>query len=295
MKKKMFRNVLSLVMAGLMMLGLTACGSSATKTAETTETTVPTTATTETTVPTTASSGALEKLQEKGKIVIGMSAACPPYEFHSVANGDDEIIGCDVELIKAVAEDLGVDYEIKDMDFDGLLMALQAGKIDMIISAMSPTEEREENADFSDVYYKDKHVIVINIDDKENIIANSDLQGKTIGVIKSSVQETIVNDTITEAKTKSLGKTTDLSLDLGSKKVDAILVDIPTAKLLCKANDKIMMTEIYYEDDSAGAAIAMPEGTDREIMDVVNATIARIKPEYTDWLANAMELVEEQQ
>lgn len=230
----------------------------------------------------------LADMQKKGKIVVGMMAATPPYEFHSSENGEDKIIGCDIKLIEAVSKDLGVDYEIKDMDFDGLLVALQAGKIDMIVSAMSPTEERSKNADFSNVYYKDKHVIVINKDNVGTIKSADDLNGKTIGVIKSSVQEGIVNNNIPNATSKSLGKSTDLSLDLGSKKVDAILVDVPTATLLCNANDKITKTEIYYEDNTAGAAIAMPKGTDPEIMKKINATIDRVKPDFTNWLTEAM-------
>lgn len=277
MKKSFLKKAVISTLVGLMSFSVVGCGASKTETS--TETSAKTSVTT------------LKDLQEKGKIVVGMMAATPPYEFYS--SDGDEIIGCDVKLIEEVAKDLGVEYEIKDMDFDGLLVALQAGKIDMIVSAMSPTEERSKNADFSDVYYKDKHVIVINKENEGKIKTSADLEGKSIGVIKSSVQEQIVNDDISGATVKALGKSTDLSVDLGYNKVDAILVDVPTAKLLCKANDKIMATEIYYEDNTAGAAIAMPKGTDAEIMNTVNATIERVKPEFTNWLAEAMEQVEQ--
>lgn len=279
MKKGFLKRVLTSVVLGSMIFSMAGCGTS--KTEPSTETS------------TKAASTSLKDLQKKGKIVVGMMAATPPYEFHSSENGEDKIIGCDIKLIDAVAKDLGVEYEIKDMDFDGLLVALQAGKIDMIVSAMSPTEERSKNADFSNVYYKDKHVVVVNKDDSAKIKGAEDLDGKTIGVIKSSVQEEIVNNDITKATTKSLGKSTDLSLDLANKKVDAILVDIPTATLLCNANDKITKTEIYYDDDTAGAAIAMPKGTDAEVMGKINATIEKVKPEFTGWLTEAMSQVQQ--
>lgn len=279
MKKGFLKKLLTITVAGLMTLSMVGCGSTQTSTQK--EETKKTSGTT------------LEQLQKKGKIVVGMMAATPPYEFHAVQNGKDEIIGCDIKLIDAVAKDLGVKYEIKDMDFDGLLVALQAGKIDMIVSAMSPTPERAKNADFSNVYYKDKHVIVINKENSGKIKSANDLEGKTIGVIKSSVQEQIVTQKITKASTKSLGKSTDLSLDLGNKKVDAILVDMPTAKLLSKANNKIELTEIYYDDDTAGAAIAMPKGTDPKVMEIVNKSIEKSKPQFTDWLAEAMEQVQQ--
>lgn len=281
MKKGFLKKLITITVVGLMTFSLAGCGSSNTSSTSANQETKK------------ASGATLEQLQKKGTIVVGMMAATPPYEFHAVQNGKDQIIGCDIKLIDQVAKDLGVKYEIKDMDFDGLLVALQAGKIDMIVSAMSPTPERAKNADFSNVYYKDKHVIVINKDNHGKINSSSDLDGKTIGVIKSSVQEQIVQKTITKAKTKSLGKSTDLALDLGSKKVDAILVDIPTAKLLSKANDKIELTEIYYNDDTAGAAIAMPKGTDPKVMEIVNKSIDKAKPVFTDWLTEAMGQVQQ--
>lgn len=281
MKKGFLKKLITMTVAGLMTFSLAGCGSSNSGSTSASQETKK------------ASGATLEQLQKKGTIVVGMMAATPPYEFHAVQNGKDQIIGCDIKLIDQVAKDLGVKYEIKDMDFDGLLVALQAGKIDMIVSAMSPTPERSKNADFSNVYYKDKHVIVINKDNHGKINSPADLDGKTIGVIKSSVQEQIVQKTITKAKTKSLGKSTDLALDLGSKKVDAILVDMPTAKLLSKANDKLELTEIYYNDDTAGAAIAMPKGTDPKVMEIVNKSIDKAKPVFTDWLTEAMEQVQQ--
>ena len=234
----------------------------------------------------------LDALKEKGTLTVGMMAATPPYEFHKLVDGEDEIIGCDIRLLDEVCADLGVDYELKDMDFEGLLMAMQAGKIDMIISAMSPTEERSKNADFSDVYYKDRHQIIVHKDDAENIKTAEDLSGKTIGCVKSSVQEQIVLNQIDGASAKSLGKSVDLGLDLASKKIDAVLVDIPTAKLLTDSNDKLVLADIFYDDDTLGAAIAMPKGTGADIMESVNGTIARVKDDFGNWVAEYMEQVD---
>lgn len=236
----------------------------------------------------------LDAVKEKGKIVVGMMAAVPPYEFHQVNGAEDEIVGSDVELIKEIAKDLGVDYEIKDMEFDGLLMALQTGKIDMVVSSMAPTAERAENADFSDVYYECDYYIVIHKDDKENIVKAEDLKGKTIGVQKSSTMEIIVDEQIPEAEKKGLAKANELSIDLANKKVDGVLVDVDTAKLMCRANDKLMMTDISYEahGDALGAAIAMPKGTDKEVMDTINATIERLRDQIPEWVNEYIEIVD---
>lgn len=290
MKKR--NSVLSMLLAGAMVVALTACGGNAGESKTESSSDATATESTESSSSTSSAMSSLEALQKKGTLTVGMMAATPPYEFHKVVDGEDEIIGCDIALIEEVAKDLGVDYEIKDMDFDGLLMAMQAGKIDMIVSAMSPTEERSKNADFSEVYYKDSHQVVIHKDDADEIQTAEDLKGATIAVIKSSVQEQIVLNQIEDATPKSLGKSTDLALDLSSKKVDAMLVDIPTAKLLTNSNDNLMLTDIYYDDDTLGAAIAMPKGTGQDIMDTVNATVERVKPGFGDWVTEYMEQVD---
>lgn len=100
---------------------------------------------------------ALDKIKESGKLVVGTSADYPPYEFHATVDGKDEIKGFDIDIAQAVADDLGVKLEIKDMDFDGLLVALQGDKVDMVFAGMTPTEERKQNADFSDIYYTATH------------------------------------------------------------------------------------------------------------------------------------------
>jgi arginine/lysine/histidine transporter system substrate-binding protein len=269
MKKGILKTLTGMALTGVLAISLAGCGS---------------------TEKATAKEG-LEGLQDKGKIVVGMMAATPPYEFHSVEGGKDKIIGSDITLLDEVSKDLGVKYEIKDMDFDGLLVALQAGKIDMIVSAISPTEEREKNADFTDVYYKDRHVMVVNKDNVDKFTTNESLAKAKMAAINSSVQAQIVQKEFPNAELKLLGKSTELGMDLAAKKVDAILVDRPTATLLVKSNPKLALTELLFDDNTAGAAIAMPNGTDKEIIDTINKTIERTKPEYETWLTKAMEQV----
>ena len=81
---------------------------------------------------TSSNTSALEAIKSKGKLVIGTSADYPPYEFHKEVDGKDQIVGFDIEIAKQFAKDLGVELEIKDMAFDGLLVALQADKVDMV-------------------------------------------------------------------------------------------------------------------------------------------------------------------
>ncbi len=237
----------------------------------------------------------LEAIKEKGVLTVGLMAAIPPYEFHYIDDkGNDEIIGSDIELIKAISEALGVDYEIKDMEFSGLLAALQVGKIDMIVSSMAPTLERQEAADFSDVYYECDYYITIHKDDKDKIVTADDLKDKVIGVQATSTMEIIVDEQIPQAQKKQIINASDLTVELNAKKVDGIITDVDTAKLYCRANPDLYMTAISYEahGDALGAAIAMPKGTDQEVKDIINGVIQDLRPQIKEWVGEYIELVD---
>lgn len=224
------------------------------------------------------SSSSLETIKKNGKLTIGTSADYPPYEFHKEIDGKDTIVGLDIKIAEAIASDLGVELEIKDMDFDGLLVALQANKIDMAFAAMNPTEERKQNADFSEIYNREKHVFIMRKTEVNSISSMDDLKDKKIGVQKGSVQENLVHENLPNAETKALGKVTDLILDLKNNKVDAILVDLPVGKFNAEKNPDIALTSLLLEDESDGAAIALKKGSD-ELVTEVNKTISRLKSE----------------
>ncbi len=223
-------------------------------------------------------SSSLSDIKSKGKIVVGTSADYPPYEFHKEIDGKDQIVGIDVSIAKEVAKDLGVELEIKDMDFDGLLVSLQAGKSDLVFAAMNPTDERRENADFSDIYNKEKNIFIVKKGEADSIKSMDDLKNKKIGVQKGSVQEGLVKDNLPSAEVKGLGKATDLVLDLKNKKVDTILLDSPVAKFNCDKNNDIELTSVTIEAKEDGAAIAMRKGS-TELQTEINKTIKRLKDE----------------
>ena len=153
--------------------------------------------------------------------------------FIQEIDGKDQIVGFDIEIAKQFAKDLGVKLEIKDMAFDGLLVALQADKVDMIFAGMTPTDERKQNADFSDIYYTATHRFILRSGDETAITKMEDLKGKKIGVQKGSIQEDIAKDNFDAENIKSLEKVTDLVLDLKNNKVDAVLVESPVAEYQC--------------------------------------------------------------
>ena len=103
----------------------------------------------------------LQQIKDSGKLVLATSADYSPYEFHAMVDGKDTIVGFDVSIAKAIADEIGVELEVMDMDFDGLLGALNADKADIVLACMTPDEERVKNADFSELYYEDKNVVIV--------------------------------------------------------------------------------------------------------------------------------------
>ncbi len=264
MKKKLLKRLFSIITMSVMCFGLAGCGSEVKKSAAVKEN--------------TNEGISLESIKSKGKLVIGTSADYPPYEFHKEVDGEDKIVGFDVAVSEELAEDLGVELEIKDMDFDGLLVAAQAGKIDLVVAGINPTDERRENVDFSDVYYKAENGFIVRKGEEDSINSLEDLKGKKIGVQKGSVQETYAQETFKDSEIKSLAKVTDLIIDLDSNKIDGILVNLPVAEINCEKNQKLGISKFIIEDMEQGAAVAMKKGS-ADLQNEVNKTIKRLKDE----------------
>lgn len=258
MKSKILKRVIGLAAVAVLSISMVGCGKNAASTSS------------------SNSTSKLEQIKSKGKLVIGTSADFPPYEFHSNKDGEDKIVGVDIDIANEVAKDLGVELEVKDMDFDGLLVALQGNKVDMVFSGMTPKPERKENADFSDIYYNVKQTYIVRKEDQGKIKTEDDLKGLKIGAQKGSVQEDLAKARFDAGNIKSLTKVTDLILDLKNKKIDAVLLELPIAEFNAKQNDDLAVTPIQFEDEDGGYAIAMPKNSP-ELVEKVNGTIKRLQ------------------
>jgi ABC-type amino acid transport substrate-binding protein len=239
----------------------------------------------------------LEKIKKAGKLVVGSSVDYPPYEFYNTKDGKNEIVGFDMDIAKEIAKDLGVEIEIKDMDFDGLLAALSADKVDMVIAGMTPDEERKKSADFSKLYYMATHGVVMRKGEEGTVKSLSDLNGKVVGVQQGSVQDKIAEAEIKDAKEiKKVGKITDLVLMLQSGKVDAIVMELPVANSYVKTNDKLALTSVEVKDEQGGSAVAVKKNSP-ELVEQVNKTIDRLLKDnkVSEFFAEANKLAEEQQ
>ena len=127
-----------------------------------------------------ACADALSDILEKGELVVGASVGFPPYEFYytNPETGKEEYAGFDMSLAKGIAEELGVELVISDQSFAGLITALRAGEIDMIISGMAIKPEREEVVDFSISYYTGSQIMLVRAEDYDTLKTVEDMTGK---------------------------------------------------------------------------------------------------------------------
>lgn len=224
----------------------------------------------------TALVGCGSKDDEKDeKIVIGTSADYPPFEFMDT---DMNILGFDLMIAEEIAKDMGKELEVKNMEFNSLLTALQTEKVDMVLSGMNPDEKRRKSVDFSDIYYLSNHYVVINANDADSIKEESDLNGKKIGVQIGTTQEKIARETFPDSEIVALGSIQDILLQLKTEKLDAAITEDAVAKNAVNKNSDLMLPGIEYEDEEGGVAVAVRKGSP-ELVEQINKTIKRLQDE----------------
>src|SRR6056297_2653884 len=216
----------------------------------------------------------LDKIKEKGVIVLGTAADYPPYEFDKEIDGEDHIVGFDIEIAKAFAEDLGVELEIKDMKFEGLIAALVADNIDFIVAGMVPKPERAEVVDFSMPYYQAEQSILIKAEDVDTYKAPEDFEGVVVGAQKATVQEEIVLNQIPGSEYKGLSKITNLVLELKNDKIEAIVLVKPVADAYANQNEDLIVPEISFGTEE-GVAAAVNKGNS-ELLAELNKTLENL-------------------
>ncbi len=196
---------------------------------------------------------------DKQVLKVGTSADYAPFEYVDAAKGE-EIIGFDIDLIKLVGEKIGVDMQVQDMDFNSLVPALQAGKIDVVISGMTPNPEREKVVDFSDQYNETEQVIIVKKD--SGIKKEADLAGKKVGVQTASIQENLGNEIAKKVDVSVEGRTRipEIIQDMMSKRLDAGILEGGVAKGYLKTNDQLAAFPVEEQPEDF-KAIAVPKGS----------------------------------
>lgn len=234
----------------------------------------------------------LEGIKDKGKLVLGTNADYPPFEFHTMIDEKDEIAGLDIEIAKYIADELGVELEIKDMEFEKLLGGLSTGMLDIVIAGMNPDPERKKEANFTDIYYEANFAVLVNKESDFQINSFEDLEGKSIGVQIGTTQEDVAQTKIKDGDVKSLSTNPDIVMNLKTKKIDCAIMELPVAESFAKANDDLMVVDNFIIDsESGGVAIAVKKEND-ELTEKLNEILADIKSKglIEKWFIEAEEL-----
>lgn len=230
-----------------------------------------------------AADGELSRIKESGKLVVGINADYAPFGFHAIVDGQDTISGVDVEVAKAVAEDMGVELELLESNFDMLLSTLQAGQCDVVISCLSPTEERKQQIDFSDAYSEDQVVAMVRKEDESLYQTFDDLKGKKIGCAYGTIQESLVKQQLPDEDVEYREGMAELFLELQAGQVDAVISTESVCKMAIASNPDLAIavgsefdTSLLGLGDDAGVAVGVRKDS-QSVIDSINATIARLK------------------
>ena len=241
----------------------------------------------------------LQQIKDSGVLKVGTSAEYSPYEFHKVVDGEDKIVGFDDFIVQEIAKDMGVKVEYTDMDFDGLLGALQADKVDIVLAGMTPNEERKKSVDFSEIYYTNSNVCIVAKGKEDSIKSSDDLKKLKVGVQKGTTQADYVTGDLEITNATQLKKIPDLMLELQNGKIDVIVTGKAVAQINVKNYKNVAIGNTTVGDEVAETAAAAIKKSDDKVdntafLKSVNDTIATLEKEgkIDEFMQEALKLTE---
>ncbi|MDK6028844.1 basic amino acid ABC transporter substrate-binding protein [Ignisphaera sp. 4213-co] len=216
--------------------------------------------------------GFLSKPVEK-VLRVGTSPDFPPFEYVDEKTG--EVVGIDIDLIKAIANRLGYKVQIVSMDFDGLIPALEQGQVDVVISGMTITEERAKRVDFSIPYWKADQAIIVSKGSSFKPLKIEDLVNHTVGVQSGTTAEQLLDSYVSKGYNINVKRYSSYTLavqDLINGRVDAVVVDSPVANTLAKKYSVEVAATITTGEEYG---IAVKKGN-KALLDQINKALSEI-------------------
>lgn len=214
----------------------------------------------------------VDKIKEKGTLVLLTEATFPPFEYASTESGSvDGINGVDIEFGKALAEKLGVTLEVVDMDFNSLTLALASGKGDIIAAGMTATDERAEVVDFSNIYFDNGLFIIVPADSDINSV--EDLAGKKISVQQGTTANDFV-DKLENVEALTFKGMVEAGIAVKNGNADASVMDILTAQIIVANNPDLKLLENSVVSEET--AIAVQKGND-SLLTMINELLAELQ------------------
>ena len=264
------KKITALMLSSAMMLSLAACGGSASTDTASSEAASSEAASTEE----AASADAAELTTvNAGKLTMSTNAAFPPYEM-TTDSGDFE--GIDVEVAGAIAEKLGLELQVDDMDFDAALLAAQNGKSDIVMAGVTVTDERQKVMDFSDTYAEGIQSIIVP--ENSDIASADDLAGKMIGTQRGTTGYIYCTDDFGEDSVVAYDDGLTAVQALNNSQVDAVVIDNAPAKEFVAANTGLKILDTAYAQEDY--AIGVAKGN-TELLNAINGALEELQADGT--------------
>ena len=208
-----------------------------------------------------------------GKLTMSTNAAFPPYEMTA---DDGSFEGIDIDVAAAIADKLGLELQVDDMDFDAALLAAQNGKSDMVMAGVTVTDERQKVMDFSDTYAEGIQSVIVPED--SDIASVDDLAGKTIGTQRGTTGYIYCTDDFGEDSVVAYDNGLTAVQALNNGQVDAVVIDNAPAKEFVAANTGLKILDTAYAQEDY--AIGVAKGN-TALLDAINGALEELQADGT--------------
>jgi ABC-type amino acid transport substrate-binding protein len=206
------------------------------------------------------------------KLTVGSDIPYPPFEQGKAPN----YTGYDVELLEAVAENIGREAEFQDTSFDTIFLDLARGKFEAVASATTITEEREKTVDFTDPYYLSEQAILVKEGDEIDSVEA--LAGATVGVQQGTTGQEFLEENGEAGEVRPFPQGPDAVNALKAGTVAAVVIDIPVAESAVENSEGIEISAAIPTEEEYGFVVAQD---DKELLEELNEGLQQAKDDGT--------------
>ena len=225
--------------------------------------------------PAAEASTLLEQINAKGKLVVGTEAQYAPYEFKDF---DANFVGCDMWLAQQIADSLGVELEIVDMSFAGIIPAVQSGQVDLGIAAFTNTPERAEEIDFSNLYETSAQLLIVKTGNADTYSTKEALAGQKVGAQKGTIQSQLIQSALPDSELFELEKYPALALEVQNGNIAGLVVDQAVGEsLVANSNGELEVSNFEFsaEEASFGKSVVIAKGNE-DLVAAVNEVVNKV-------------------
>lgn len=206
---------------------------------------------------------------QAAELVVATDTAFVPFEFKE----GDKYVGFDIDMWDAIATEIGAEYELRPMDFAGIIPALQTGQIDVALAGITITDERKQAIDFSDGYYDSGFLLMVAAD--SDIASTDDLAGKTLSVKTGTSASDWAEQNLKDTKLRKFPNIDNAYLELRTGNVDAAMHDTPNVLYYVKTAGDGQVKAVGDQLMGHEYGIALPKGS--ELTTSINEALAKLK------------------